>query len=406
MRFFALRVIIAAIWLALAAPVYAAPSGSFSDYLKNFEPKALAAGVTAATYERATAGLTPDPRITNLIVAQPEFDTPIWAYLDVRVSAKRIANGQAQLKANAALFSRIEQKYGVDRGILAAIWGIETSYGTVLHDDRYIWPIVRSLATLCWQARGRQQKDEAEFIAALKLVQQGPLDANALVGSWAGAIGNLQTDPTRVLQYGTDGDGDGKVDLVDSLPDALATASAYLRGLGWQPGLDWGYEVTLPPGFDYLLADRANPKPVSFFAAKGVARVSGKPFPDANVPVFLYVPAGKDGPKFLMTPNYLVLKGYNFSDSYAMAVSHLADRLKGAGDYTAPWPRDTKFPNLAQREAIQTALIKLGLLTGASDGRLGPVTQQAYAKFQAAHGEVADGFLTLSAYDELTAAAR
>jgi len=207
-----------------------------------------------------------------------------------------------------------------------------------------------------------------------------------------------------VLQYGTDGDGDGKIDLVDSFPDALATVATHLRGLGWQPGLDWGFEVSLPAGFDYLLADRDNPKPVSFFGGKGVVRANGKPFPDPTTPVFLYVPAGKDGPKFLMTPNYLVLKSYNFSDNYALAIAHLSDRLKGAGGFQAPWPRDTKFPNLAQREAIQTALIKLGLLTGASDGRLGPITQRAYAKFQAAHGEVADGFLTLSAYDELVKA--
>jgi len=404
----AVRVAVLALGAALAAglPAQAAPTQPFPDFIKSFEAKAVAAGVSAAVYEKATAGLTPDPRIANLIVGQPEFDTPMWTYLDVRVSAKRIANGQAKLKANAALFSAEQQKYGVDPAILAAIWGIETNYGAVLHDTTYIWPIVRSLATLCWQQRGRQEKDEAEFIAALKLVQRGPLDANTLVGSWAGAIGNFQTDPTRVLQYGTDGDGDGKIDLVDSFPDALATAATHLRGLGWQPGLDWGYEVTLPAGFDYLLADRNNPKPVSFFTGKGVARANGRPFPDQTTSVFLYVPAGKDGPKFLLTPNYLVLKSYNFSDNYAMAIGHLADRLKGGGEIAAPWPRDTKFPNLAQREAIQTALIKLGLLKGASDGRLGPITQAAYARFQASHGEVADGFITLGAYEELTAATR
>ena len=143
-----------------------------------------------------------------------------------------------------------------------------------------------------------------------------------------------------------------------------------------------------------------------FFADLGVKRASGKGFADEQVPVFLYVPAGKDGPKFLMTGNYLVLKGYNFSDSYAMSVGHLADRLKGAGEFVASWPRGTKFPNLVQREAIQTALNKLGLLSGTSDGRLGPITQQAYAKFQAAHGEVADGFIALSAYEELMAATK
>ena len=386
-------------------PAFAAPTQTFPDFIKSYEAKAVAAGVSPAVYEKATAGLTPDPRIADLLVAQPEFSTPIWSYLDVRVSDTRIANGKTKLKEYAKLFAAVKRKYGVDPGILAAIWGIESNYGAVLSNTKFIWPIVRSLATLCWQHRARWEKDEAEFIAALTLVQRGPLDANTLVGSWAGAIGNFQTDPTKVLLYGTDGDGDGKVDLVDSFPDALATAAVHLRGLGWTPGIDWGFEVTLPKRFDYLLADRTKLRPISFFIHHGVRRANGRPFPKPKTPVFLYIPAGKDGPKFLLTGNYLVLKGYNQSDSYALAVSHLADRLKGSGEFHAKWPRDTKFPDLEQRKEMQSALIKLGLLEGKADGLLGPATQAAYAKFQASRGEVADGFLTLSAYDELAKAA-
>ena len=384
----------------------AALSGSFADYLKSFEAKAIAAGISAAVYETATAGLTPDPKIPSLVTGQPEFATPIWAYLDGRITDARVARGKAAMAANAKAFAAVGRRYGVDPAILGAIWGMETDYGAVLANPVLIRPIIRSLATLCYENRGRVALDEAEFIAALRLVQQGPLDAAHLVGSWAGAIGHLQVNPTTVLKYGADGDGDGKVDLQHSLPDALATSAAFLKGLGYQSGVEWGYEVTLPVGFDYLLASRDSLKPVKVFTALGVKRATGGRFPDESVPVFLYVPAGKDGPKFLMTGNYLVLKGYNFSDSYAMSVGHLADRLKGAGDFKTPWPRGTRFPNLMQREAIQTALNKLGLLKGESDGRLGPITQQAYAQFQAAHGEVADGFLTLHAYEELTAAAK
>ena len=170
------------------------------------------------------------------------------------------------------------------------------------------------------------------MIAALKLVERGPLDAQSLVGSWAGAIGHLQVNPSSVLAYGTDGDGDGRVDLHHSLADALATSAVFLRALGYQPGVDWGFEVVVPEGFDYLLASREQMRPVSFFAERGIGRVGGRQFADAQLPVFLYVPAGKDGPKFLMTQNYLVLKGYNFSDSYAMSVAHMTDRLKGGGD--------------------------------------------------------------------------
>jgi membrane-bound lytic murein transglycosylase B len=265
---------------------------------------------------------------------------------------------------------------------------------------------VRSLATLVHQRRGRLAEDEAELIAALKLVQQGPLDAQHLVGSWAGAIGHLQVNPTTVIAHGADGDGDGRIDLHHSLADALATSASFLLSIGYQPGLDWGFEVELPAGFDYTLADRENLRPIGFFAERGVTRVAERQFADTSIPVFLYVPAGQNGPKFLMTRNYLALKGYNFSDSYAMAVAHLTDRLKGGGDFVTPWPRKTKFPNLAQRKAIQQALKQLGLYDGTIDGRLGPVSQAAYARFQAAKGEIADGFLTLDAYSELTAATR
>jgi membrane-bound lytic murein transglycosylase B len=307
---------------------------------------------------------------------------------------------------HAALFAAVGQAYGVDPYILGAIWGMETDYGAVLDDANLIRPIVRVLATLVHQRRSRLVEDEADLIAALLLVQHGPLDAHALVGSWAGAIGHLQVNPSNVIAYGTDGDGDGAIDLHHSLPDALATSARYLLGLGYQPGVDWGMEVVVPEGFDYLLATRTELRPVSFFAERGIVRVAGRQFADPNLPVFLYVPAGKDGPKFLMTQNYLVLKGYNFSDSYAMSVAHMTDRLKGGGPFVDGWPRDTVFPNLAQRQAIQQALTRLGLYDGAIDGRLGPISQAAYARFQASQGQVADGFITRASYEALAAATR
>ena len=213
-------------------------------------------------------------------------------------------------------------------------------------------------------------------------------------------------NPSNVIAHGSDGDGDGRIDLQNSLADALATSAKFLLDLGYQRGVDWGFEVTVPQGFDYLLADRTTLRPISFFAARGITRASGKPFADPSVPVFLYAPAGARGPAFLMTANYLVLKGYNFSDSYALSVAQLADRLKGGGELVADWPRGTTFPDLAQRKAIQAALIRLGLLNGEVDGRLGPITSAAYARFQASRGEVADGFLTLSAHQALAGAGR
>ncbi|WP_338721521.1 lytic murein transglycosylase [Devosia sp. XK-2] len=396
--------LMAAMWLALVAPTLAQPAESFDTFLRAMRSEAVAAGVNEAFYDTIISGLTPDPRVPDLVETQPEFTTPVWDYLDGRISSGRIARGKAALARHADLFAKTGQAYGVDPYVLGAIWGMETDYGAVLSNDSLIRPIVRSLATVAWQRRSRFAEDKADFIAALKLaVANGGVSP---LGSWAGAIGHLQVNPSNVLAHGTDGDGDGRVDLHNSLSDALATSAVYLRRLGYQPGLDWGFEVEVPDGFDYLLATREQLRPVSFFAERGISRVAGRQFSDLSTPAFLYVPAGKEGPKFLMTGNYLVLKGYNFSDSYAMAVAHLTDRLKGSGPFLTPWPRDTQFPNLVQRQAIQQALKRLGYYDGVVDGRIGPITQAAYARFQAANGMVADGFVTRAAYEALNAAIR
>lgn len=390
--------------LLMATPVAAQPVDSFSDFLAGLKAEARGQGISPASYDTLTKGLTPDPRVPNLVETQPEFTTPIWDYLDARVSASRIERGKAALSRNGDLFARIGAQYGVDPYILGAIWGIETDYGGVLGNDSLIRPIVRSLATVAWQRRTRFAEDKMDFFAALLLAEAN--GGVSPLGSWAGAIGHLQVNPANVVAHGTDGDGDGRLDLHNSLADALATSAVFLRQLGYQPGLDWGFEVSVPPGFDYLLATRDQLRPLRFFAERGVTRVSGRQFADLDIPVFLYVPAGKDGPKFLMTGNYLVLKGYNFSDSYALAVAHLTDRLKGGGAFVTPWPRQTKLPNLAQRQGIQQALKQLGYYDGLVDGRIGPVSQAAYARFQAAQGQVADGFITRASYEALMAASR
>ena len=396
--------LIALFLVLLTVPAAGQPIESFDSFIANFRGKALVAGISGAVYDAAMGELTPDPRVPDLVTTQPEFTTPMWDYIEGRVTAGRIERGKAAIAGNSGLFTSVGQAYGVDPYILGAIWGMETDFGAVLGNDSLIRPIVRSLATLVHQRRTRLVEDEADLIAALLLVQRGPLDAQSLVGSWAGAIGHLQVNPSNVVAHGTDGDGDGRVDLHHSLADALATSARFLRALGYQPGVDWGVEVVVPDGFDYLLATRTEMRPVSFFAERGITRVAGRQFADPNLPVFLYVPAGKDGPKFLMTQNYLVLKGYNFSDSYAMSVAHMTDRLKGGGAFLDDWPRNTEFPNLAQRQAIQQALSRLGLYDGIIDGRLGPISQAAYARFQADRGEVADGFITRASYEALAAA--
>ena len=392
--------LVALLFVLMTGPAWA--QSDFSSFLASLRSEAVASGVDGGTYDALTAGLTPDPRVPNLVESQPEFTTPVWDYIETRISAGRIARGQAALERNAALFSSIGQAFGVDPYLLGAIWGMETDYGAVLSNDSLIRPIVRSLATVTYERRSRFAEDKADFFAALRLAAAN--GGVSPIGSWAGAIGHLQVNPSNVIAHGTDGDGDGRIDLHASLADALATSAKFLRDLGYAPGVDWGFEVSVPAGFDYLLATREQLRPISFFAERGITRVSGRPFADPSIPVFLYAPAGHRGPKFLMTGNYLVLKRYNFSDSYAMAVAHLTDRLKGTGPYATPWPRDTQFPNLAQRQAIQQALKDLGFYQGVVDGRLGPVTQAAYAQFQASRGEIADGFITRAAHDALVSA--
>lgn len=395
-----MRLFAALLVLLMTSPALA--QSDFASFLASLKPEAVASGVSASAYDALTSGLTPDPRVPKLVETQPEFTTPVWDYIETRVNAGRISRGKTALERNAQLFSAVGQQFGVDPYLLGAIWGIETDYGAVLGNADLIRPIVRSLATVTFQHRTRYAEDKADFFAALRLAERN--GGTSPIGSWAGAIGHLQVNPTNVIAHGMDGDGDGRVDLHNSLADALATSAKFLRDLGYQPGMDWGFEVDVPEKFDYLLATRDQLRPISFFAERGITRVSGRPFANPDIPVFLYVPTGHTGPKFLMTSNYLVLKGYNFSDSYAMAVAHLTDRLKGGGDYVTPWPRNTAFPNIAQRQSIQQSLKALGLYDGAVDGRLGPITQAAYARFQAARGEIADGFITRAAAEALASA--
>lgn len=391
------------VWLGLAGAGLAQPVESFEAFKDRMEAVAVANGIDRDFYRAVMGPVTPDPSIPPLISGQPEFVTPVWEYLDARIGSGRIARGRAAVAANGGLLNAIGQLYGVDPYVLAAIWGMESDYGAVLSNRSLIKPIIPSLATLAHQRRGRVAEDEAELIAALGIAQARG-SAQGLVGSWAGALGHLQLIPTAYLRYGQDGDGDGVIDPHISLADALASSANYLRGLGYIPGLDWGFEVEVPQSFDYLLADREVFRPIGFFAERGVVRVAGRPFSDPGIEVFLYVPAGASGPKFLMTRNYLVFKGYNFSDSYAMAVAHLTDRLKGAGPFVASWPRGAQFPDRQQRVEIQTMLARLGYYGGVVDGNIGPVTQAAYARFQADAGLVADGFVTREAHRLLASA--
>lgn len=386
-----------------AVSANAAPVESFAAFLAGFEAKAVRHGISPETYRAATAGLTQRANIPGLISTQPEFTTPIWDYMEKRVSSGRIARGWAAMARHAKLFARIGQEYGVDPAILGAIWGMETDFGAVLGNKALIKPIIRSLATLAHYRRDRVEADELEFIAALQLIENGGWRADTLVGSWAGAIGHTQIIASGIMAHGTDGDGDNIVNPHASLADALATTAVFMRALGYTPGFDWGFEVEVPEGFDFSIATPNEMKRLGFFATRGVKRVKGRQFKDLDLPVFMFLPGGRTGPKFLLTANYAAIKGYNFSDSYAFSVAHLTDRLKGAEPLVGTWPRNIIFPNLQQRVDIQRWLKQLGYYRGAVDGRIGPITNAAYQQFQRGAGIVADGFVTLNAHKLLKA---
>lgn len=388
--------IVALLMFGMVGPGVA--QSGFSQFVQNLQAEAVAAGVRPQTYQRAMQEVTYQERIARLISGQPEFTTPVWDYIGGRVSSGRIERGRAAFARNRTLFEQVGSAYGVDPYILAAIWGIETDFGAVLGNSSLIQPIIPNMATLVFENRGRVALDKAELFGAMLLAQAQGRHPRELVGSWAGAIGHLQVNPTVILRHGRDGNGDGVVDPHRSLADALATSAQLIRSFGYKPGVDWGFEVVVPSGFDLSLATRTQLQPVRFFAERGVARVAGRQFADLDEPVFLYLPAGKDGPAFLMTKNYLVLKDYNFSDSYAMSVAHLTDRLKGGGPFVQNWPTSTQFPNRQQRVDIQNWLKQLGFYDGEVDGRIGPISQEAYQKFQARIGVPADGFITLRSH--------
>lgn len=397
-----LRALILMCFLLVPQLGFAAPQQSFAAFIKSFEQEAVAAGISRAFYRRVTKGLTPDPKIKVAHATQPEFERPIWAYMEQRVDAAKIKKGQQKLKVNRAVFDKVRDAYGVDPYVLAAIWGIETNYGSIMGSDVYFKPVLRSLFSLVHQRRGRVDADKKELLLVMNLMQAGKMPVDQK-GSWAGAMGHLQIMPTAYSKLAIDFDRDGKIDVHHSLADSLASSARWLLSLGYVPGEDWGMEVTLPQGFDYRLAGRTQLRNVRFFAERGVRRVAGRVFGNMDQPVFLYVPAGKNGPKFLMGRNYLAFKGYNFADSYALTIAHLTDRLKGAGPFVQDWPRHAAFLNRNQRVALQNKLKQLGFYQGEVDGRLGPISQEALRAWQAHAGLVVDGFATKQVFDVLMA---
>ena len=380
----------------MTADAIRSAAADFGNCLADLWPDAARRGVSRENYQRFTAGLTPDLHIMDLLDAQPEFTKSPWDYLDLLVSEERIARGRELLTQYASTFAAEERAYGVDRHIIAAIWGVESNYGT-LGGDR---PVLRSTATLACVGRRRDYFRE-EFLSALDILQRGDIAPDRLVGSWAGAFGPTQFMPTTFKRYAVDFDGDGRRDVINSVPDVIASTANNLKTDGWVSGQSWGYEVVLPQNFDYLLADRSKQMTVREWQNLGVRRAGGKPFPHGDERAFLLLPAGARGPAFLMLPNFRVIMKYNPAEAYALAIGYLADRLRGGAPLVQEWPRDERVLTLDERYELQQQLARHGFDIGAPDGLLGPRTRVAIRNFQASVGLVPDGFASSSVLDRL-----
>lgn len=367
--------------LSLAAPAAAQDLACLSQ----LRAPAQAYGVSAATFDRLTAGLQADPTVLPLLDAQPEFVTPIWDYMAALVDDERIADGRAMLEQWSAVLARVEAEYGVDAATVVAVWGVESNYGRNF-GSRALLP---SLATLACNGR-RQSFFRQELFATMKIVEDGHVAPERLNGSWAGAFGHTQFMPSTYLRLAVDFDGDGRRDLVDSIPDALASTANFLRQAGWQRGLAWGYEVVLPAGFDSSGAGRKNKRGIAEWAGRGVRRADGGALAQAGNAALL-LPAGASGPAFLVTRNFDAIYSYNAAESYALAIAHLSDRLRGAGPFATPWPTDDPGLSRAERREVQTLLLARGHDIGNPDGMIGARTREALRVVQAEFGLPADG---------------
>ncbi|MEX0955062.1 MAG: lytic murein transglycosylase [Rhizobiaceae bacterium] len=360
----------------------------FQRWIQQFRSVAAQDGISGTTFDRAFHGITaPDPEVLEKARYQPEFRAPVWDYFDNRVNENAIATGRQMAGKWKRWLDHIESRFGVDRHILLAIWSIESNYGAILENERVMRNAVRSLATLAYADKRRAKFGRQQLLAALKILQNGDIDVSHLTGSWAGALGHTQFIPTSYQAYAVDVDGDGRRDIWNSIPDALASAANLLARNGWRTGETWGYEVVLPPGRKFPGGSMSLDK----WASIGVVRVNGKNFPRGSDNAELKVPDGRAGPGFLMTKNFFVLKRYNNADKYAIAVGLLADQIAGHGGLTRDWDRPFTRLTSDETEELQRRLSALGYYDGPIDGKIGSGSRDAIKAVQSRLGLTQDG---------------
>jgi lytic murein transglycosylase len=380
-----------AVCLVLSAATFSsgAAAAGFADCLAGLRASALAGGIEAATFDKVTRGLEPNPDVLVFAQAQPEFKTPIWDYLAGLVDEERVNDGRAMMRRWTQPLAMAEARFGVDQATITAVWGVESDYGRSFGAR----PVVQSLATLSCGGT-RQAYFRSEFIAALKIIQHGDIAPEQFVGSWAGAFGHTQFMPSTFLRTAVDLDGDGRKDLINSVPDALGSTGAYLRKGGWTPGAEWGFEVRLPEHYSGP-SGRTRKEPIAVWAARGLTRIDGAALGGGSAGLLL--PAGPNGPAFLVTRNFDAIYSYNAAESYALAIALLSDRLRGRHGLVAHWPTDDPGLSRADRREMQTLLMHRGYdLDGKADGVIGTKTKQAISDFQSKSGLSPNGRASVS----------
>lgn len=364
---------------------------NFQQWLQDFRQYAAGQGISEATLSSALDNVRYRERVIELDRYQPEFVRPIWEYLDTAVSSTRINNGQEKLAEHRETAQQMQQRFGVPAEIIVAIWGIESNYGSNFGD----FSTLESLATLAYDGR-RRDFARGELLAALRIIDQGDIAAEQMKGSWAGAMGHTQFIPSSFEAYAVDGDGNGRRDIWGSIPDVMASTANYLDRAGWQTGQPWGVEVSLPDGFDYAQTERRSS---AEWRSQGVQAQQGE-LPEFESAAIV-VPAGADGPAFLVGANFRAILRYNNATSYALAVATLADAIAGRDGIQHSWPREQAPLTRDDVQALQRQLNRLGYTVGGADGVMGPNTRQGLRNFQRDQGLIPDGFATQELLEHL-----
>jgi len=376
--------------IVLAGPAVARcrNTGNFKDWLEQFKKDAIAEGISPRVVAAAAPELRFDPAVIRRDQGQAVFNLTFLQFSDRLVGGYRMPNGRAKMKQYAAVFDRIEKVYGVPAPVITAVWGLESDFGALFGKFK----ILPSLATLAYDCR-RNEHFRPELMDALRIVQRGDQRVDEMIGNWAGEFGGMQFTPSNYVKYGVDFDGDGRRDLIKSVPDTLASAANYLHKIGWRRGEPWLQEVRVPRNLQWQEADLDIEHPVSQWIAWGVRPVAGS-LPKGNLPASLILPMGRHGPAFLAYPNFKVFVDWNSAFVYSTTVAYFAARLAGAPEVDHSGAERVGRLSIEQMKEVQQLLNKHGFDAGDVDGKLGAGTRAAVKKAQLKFGMPADSWPT------------